>query len=179
MNNELAHHYAVALLDLAKSDFSSLRHDLEKAEKILENEKVFSYLSSPRLGRNGRLDLSKIVFSSFSSPLKGLLLSLSMHRHISYFKDIKKATIELMDDKEGIERGIIWSVRPLKKEEIKGMEETLTRKEGHQVVLENRLDSSLKGGVCITLHEKRYDGSVKEKMRQLEHFLLKGGKYGQ
>ena len=54
----------------------------------------------------------------------------------------------------------------------------VVEKGGKVIHLENRLDPSLRGGICVALKDRRYDGSLKEKARLLKKHLMKGDIYG-
>lgn len=179
MNDSLANSYASALYDLSKGHAEILKKNLVLAGKLLEKEECYPYLNSPRIGKEGRYKIASILFQEITfPPLHALLLVLATKRKLSLFPQIKESVEALIDEEEGVERGIVWSVRPLEKEEVASLENALQEKGGKVIHLENRLDPSLRGGICVALKDRRYDGSLKEKARLLKKHLMKGDIYG-
>ena len=132
-------------------------------------------LMSPRVEGEERLSLARMAFSPVKeSHLLSLLLLLAKKRKISLLPGVCEGYLSLLDKKNGTRRGIVHSVRPLSKEEIRSLEKALGDKEGGRVRLENRLDQSLIGGVSVTLGDRRYDGSIKGRARSLREALMKG-----
>ncbi len=73
---------------------------------------------------------------------------------------------------KGIGFGVVYSVRPLDKEHIEKLEETIGAELEQKVVLENKLDESLLGGFKIVINNNVWDGSYRSKLKDLKASLL-------
>ncbi len=73
---------------------------------------------------------------------------------------------------KGMGFGVVYSVRPLDKESIEKLEETIGAELEQKVVLENKLDESLLGGFKIVINNNVWDGSYRSKLKDLKASLL-------
>lgn len=163
---------ALFLLEEGKDIEGELRLALDVLKGIPGLEGV---LMSPRIGGEERAALAKKVFHEVKDQhLLSLLLLLCKKRKISLLPGVCEGYLQLLDKKNGTERGIVHSVRPLSEEEIHRLEKALGNEKGTRVRLENRLDESLIGGVTVTLGDRHYDGSIKGRARSLREALMKG-----
>lgn len=163
---------ALFLLEEGKDIEGELRLALDALKGIPGLEEV---LMSPRIEGEERASLAGKAFHEVKDQhLLSLLLLLSRKRKIALLPGVCEGYLQLLDKKNGTERGIVHSVRPLSEEEIHCLEKALGNEKGTRVRLENRLDESLIGGVTVTLGDRHYDGSIKGRARSLREALMKG-----
>ncbi len=163
---------ALFLLEEGKDIEEELRLALAALRGVPGLEAV---LMSPRIEGEERAALARKAFHEVKDQhLLSLLLLLSKKRKISLLPKVCEGYLLLLDKKNGTERGIVHSVRPLSAEEIRRLEKALACEKGTRVRLENRIDESLIGGVSVTLGDRHYDGSIKGRARSLREALMKG-----
>ena len=89
-----------------------------------------------------------------------------------YFKRICDEFIHLCNVHLGIDEGIIYSTQSLNKEQIKGVEEIISKITNKDVELHNRLNSRLIGGIRVALNDRVYDNSIRHSLDNLKKQLL-------
>ena len=78
-----------------------------------------------------------------------------------------------MDEKDGVSRGVVYSVIPLTEENITSLESETGKTLSKNVKLENRIDASLIGGVVVYVDGKLIDLSIKKRLSNLKQTILK------
>ena len=104
--------------------------------------------------------------------LKRKLYVLIDKNRIENYDDIFKEFIHLCNEELNIKEGIIETPRPLNKDLIKKLEDTLS-KDGKKVELYEKIDKSLISGFKITIDNHVIDNSLKNKINDLENTLLR------
>ena len=74
-----------------------------------------------------------------------------------------------------IKEGIIYSTEILSHEQIKKVEDKLSKIINAKVELTNQIDEKLIGGIKVIVDEKVFDGSIKNKLEKLKSTLISGG----
>ena len=73
----------------------------------------------------------------------------------------------------GVSEGLVYSVIPLDEQTLKKLEQKISKLEGVEVELTNKIDHNLIGGIKVVIHGKIYDGSIKNKLENMRTDLLK------
>ena len=84
-----------------------------------------------------------------------------------YFPKIVKAFKEFVNRKEGVAVGTIYSVQPLKPEQLAKFEEETSALLKENTKLENKLDPKLIGGVKILIDGRIIDASIRKRFEDL------------
>ncbi|MDU4935056.1 MAG: ATP synthase F1 subunit delta, partial [Peptostreptococcaceae bacterium] len=103
--------------------------------------------------------------------IKNFLKILIEQDRISFISDISDSYKELLNEKNNILEGFVISAIPMKKEEIKELEEKLSEKYNKNVTLENKVDKSILGGVLVRLGNEEIDGTVKTRLDKMKEQL--------
>ena len=74
----------------------------------------------------------------------------------------------------GILEGVVYVVNVLDTDTLNEIEKAVSQKEGKKVLLNQKLDTSLLGGIKVVIGDRVYDGSLKNKINSLQSELLKG-----
>lgn len=173
---ELYSNYASALYGLIeKGKSEEYLAALQGFCDLLEqNPDVKSALSSYSLSESDKTRLLEICFKGNSLPhlLEFAKVVLAHHR-IKHIKGITEAFAMLVHEQFGVKEGVAYSALPLQKKEIADLEDAFTKKLGVKVVLKNRVDENLLGGVKVALDGKVYDGSLRSRLLELHRKLKK------
>lgn len=178
ISRSIAKRYARGLFAVGEKD-GKYKDYLDEFNALLD-----FFAKEPRLGRpltlpilemSKRKDILSEVLRTFkvSAPLSNLLMMLLERNRMSYLSVIRDVYSELVDEKEGRVRGTIWSAFPLDENTKKRIESALKEKLKKDVLLDPVEDSSLIGGVKVSLKGTIFDGSVKRQLEILKENILK------
>ena len=173
---ELALNYASALYGIidpkraedylfALREFSSLLK-----ENPTFNRALCSYALSAE--EKGRLLEKTLGGSSLPHLLDFGNVILSHHR-MKYFGSIAEAFASLVNESSGVKEGIVYSASSLTKKQLSDLEEAFSAKLSCRVALKNKVDEMLLGGVKVALDGKVYDGSLRNRLLELQKNLKK------
>ena len=118
--------------------------------------------------------LSDIVKAPRLEAAPAALLGLLLERNrMNYLPSICDAYEEMVDEKEGLVRGVGYSAYPVAEDAKKRVEEALGERLGKRVLLDMREDRSLIGGIKVIVGGFRIDGSVKRQLELLNESMMK------
>ena len=108
------------------------------------------------------------VFSGrLTQELVNFLCILIDKGRFTHFERIIREYGRLYDSREGIIKGTIYSVEPLDEGRLAEFEKQTGKLMGGNVVLENRTDKSLIGGVKILVNGKIIDASIRSSLNRM------------
>lgn len=143
---------------------------------FLKHPEDLEFLSSYSVPKD---TIRKVIDESFASPalanLTSFLKVVSDKHAFPYFHDICQLYASLANASMGVREGIVYSASTLTSKEIKSIEQSLSKRLGVVVELEQRYDPSLIGGVKVAVDGKLFDGSLKNKIESLRKSLINGG----
>lgn len=178
MKDEVFINYATALFSLAKNENKVeiyLKEMKEVTEVLTSSPEILETFSSYRLSKEELYQLLDESFKKLESPSLLPFLKLLLSKHLlSSIREISADFYTLCNDYLGIKEGIIYSTKPLSKDEVTKIEDILGKKLNSKIYLKNRIDLNIIGGVKVVLDGKIYDGSVARKVENLRNELLKG-----
>ena len=97
-----------------------------------------------------------------------------MRGRMNYLAEIVKEFYTLYNIDKGILEGVVYAVNVLDTATLNEIEKAVSQKEGKKVLLNQKLDTSLLGGIKVVIGDRVYDGSLKNKINSLQSELLKG-----
>lgn len=169
--------YASALLSLAieENNVSYYKDEIKMLkDSFIENEEILHLFSSYFVLDSEKEKVLDNIYPN-NENIKNFIKIIIKNRRVNYLIKIFEEFIKEANEYIGVKEGIIYSVNKLSEEQIKKVEDALSTKLKTKVELVNKIDSKLIGGVKITVEDKIYDGSIKNKLEKLEESLLKGG----
>jgi F-type H+-transporting ATPase subunit delta len=174
--NEIASRYGLALFQIAKEDNSivSLKDEVKVLQDILlDNKEYVDVISSMFLSRKEKMEYVDKALCDFNINILNLVKILIENNRIHHIFDVLECFISLCNEAIGILEGIVYSVIALDKETLLKLEKKISIKENTEVHLKNKIDSTLIGGIKIVIHDRVYDGSIKNKIEQMKLDLRK------
>lgn len=177
IGSAVAKRYATALYELAEekgatqkvgADLSSLANAWESHDELRQ---VFL---NPQFG----LDAKRKVIGSLADRLgahvivKNTLQMLSDRRRLNHLPEIADVFVRLSERRSGKVRAEIVTATKLPEAYYTQLQETLKQATGKDVLLVRREDPSLIGGVVTTVGGRVFDGSIKNRLRELRSQLL-------
>lgn len=167
--------YARALLSIALDEKNVLAYKVamnQLNDYFLQNEEIGEYLKSYFVLEEDKYEIIDKISSQFNLKNLSSFIKLLVKKHrFNNFKYIEYEFNKLANEELNIHSGIVYSTIPLSKEEIALIEEAISQKEKQKVELINKIDKKLIGGVKVTLGDRVYDGSVKNKLEILKSEL--------
>ncbi len=114
--------------------------------------------------------IKALAMGTAPAALLGLLLE---RNRMNYLPSICDAYAEMVDNKEGLVRGVGYSAYPVSETAKARIEEALGARLEKRVQLDMREDKSLIGGIKVIVGGLRIDGSVKRQLELLNESMTK------
>ena len=173
---ELYSNYASALYGLIEKERSEQYLSVLQAfcDLLNENKQLKTALSSYVIGKEEKEKLLEICFKEESLPhlLEWGKVILSHHR-MGHIEEIVEAFAMLVHEQHGVKEGVAYTAAPLSKKQLQELEEAFSKKVAAKVVLRNKVDENLLGGIKVALDGKVYDGSLRSRLLELHRKLKK------
>jgi F-type H+-transporting ATPase subunit delta len=177
IGSAVAKRYATALYELAEekkvtdevgSDLSDLASIWESSEEL---QQVFQ---NPQFGLEAKRQVIASVAERAGAHaiVKNTLQMLSDRRRLEHLPEIAEAFTRLSERRSGKVRAEIVSATKLPEAYYSQLQKTLKQATGKDVILVRREDPSLIGGVITTVGGRVFDGSLKNRLRELRSQLL-------
>lgn len=163
--------YGTALYQAA-AELGKEAQILEEGRAVVEifrNEPEFeAVLRSPAVAAEAKKNLLCNVFEGrLTQELLNFLCILIDKGRFNRFRRIISEYARLYDSREGIIKGIIYSVEPLDSKRLAEFENQTSKLMGVRVILENQTDSSLIGGVKILADGRIIDASIRSRLNKI------------
>ncbi|MBR0599184.1 ATP synthase F1 subunit delta [Sinanaerobacter chloroacetimidivorans] len=167
--------YGKALL-LAATDVNKTEVILEEAKellKILDLEPEFrEFLSTPVVSAAEKKKVIADIFTGkICDELLNLLFILVDKGRAREFSNIIRKYKQLLDESRGYSIGTLFSVKLLSQEQLEIFEEKTGKLIQKKVKLENKIDTSIIGGVRIFIEGKVIDATIKKRLKDLSESL--------
>lgn len=180
MKKDRFENYANAIFSLAKEEDAVLLYKREASEILVtlqENPGFVDILASLSVPLSDIETTIDRVFGELKAKSLTSFLKVLCKKHIiQHYEGIFEGLISLCNAELGVKEGIIYSVDDMSSDDIKRIEESLSKKLDCEVSLENRIDHTLIGGYKISIDGKMIDASISSKLNRLKAALSKGGK---
>ena len=173
--SRVAKRYAQAFFEAAQDEkvLEQVESDMNLLAMKYDQVDEFKHLiDSPVISNEVKLKTFDELFRNMLNPLtlrfislliqknrEGLLPAIATHFH------------EFLDDFRGIVRGTVRTVIPLSEEQIRKLQVQLEAKIGKKVVLQQRVEEGLLGGVVVTVQDIVFDGSLRQQLNKLKYQL--------
>ncbi|MDR1796122.1 MAG: ATP synthase F1 subunit delta [Clostridiales Family XIII bacterium] len=168
--------YAHALFGAAKEAgaVSAIAEELEGVSGVFkEYPELKRIFLVPTLNVPEKKDAAEQVFKGrISRELLNFLYVLIDHHRVSSWDQIARKYAELVDEAEGLAKGVLYSTVPIEGKRLEAFEADAGKAVGKRVRLENRLDKSLIGGVVLYIDGKLVDLSVKDRLERMKQQML-------
>ena len=175
-----AYVYAEALLSLAfeKGVPGEVRRDLEEIQRILaEDVHTRNFFVTPRIGREQKNEVIDRVFGGrVTDYVKNFLKLVVDKGRAALLEKIIEAFIAGYHERQGELVAKVQSSQPLDDDEREGLKAAIkkrfTKKGVNEVILEERTDPALLGGIVLRVGDEFYDGSLRSRLDAARDRLL-------
>ncbi|MFH0900018.1 MAG: ATP synthase F1 subunit delta [Pseudomonadota bacterium] len=173
----LARRYARALFAIgaSKGTYETLGREVEEMAGLYSTSRDLTLaLTSPAIPSQKRRAVLEAVLrrAGIAGTTRSFLLALLERKRIEYLPVIAAELRTMVDDRAGRVRVEVTSARPLLADQVTRLSSLLERVAGKRVILDQRKDPELLGGVVAKLGDVVYDGSLRSQLEQMrERFL--------
>ena len=176
MESELPNNYANALFDLAKpEEFEDYLSAWEVFFTSLQDPNWKKFLASYSIPKEDKYRSIDVLYSFRKAPhFASFVKVVVSHNRVNLLPQIGDAFRSLVFASQGIKEGILLSASPLSEIDVAKIEVAISEKMGTKVVLRQKVDHTLLGGVKVNVEGKVYDGTLRARLQEL-HRSLKGG----
>lgn len=171
----VARRYATAVFSLAKeaNRVDAVGRNLAGAIEALEADaETRRFYLSPVIERKKKSGVLARAFASLDDITLNTLLLLVRKRREALLGPIGREFAKLALTDAGKEPLEIVSARELAPNEVNQIVVRLARTYGKSFEVDQRVDPALLGGIRITLHDRRIDGSLAGRLDELSRELL-------
>lgn len=173
---KLARIYAEALLDVAKERgaLEDVARDAENIRDLLASNREIAELFdlpdvSPAEMKNA---LEKAFSGGVHRFFLNMLLVLADNRRLSFLGPVCEAVGDYYNDLTGLVEARVITAEELDEGRRGRLAETIGRKTGKKVSLENRVDPNIIGGVVIVMDDTKIDGSVSTRLEKIKQGVI-------
>ncbi len=167
--------YGKSLYDLAASEMISdeIMKQLEMVQDLFrENEDYIRLLLEPSIAQKERLALLDQAFGEALHPyVLNFLKILTEKGILREFHSCVETYRRLYCKDQGIADAKVTSAAALEPEQLKLLREKLESMSGKRVLLQQRVDPSVLGGLLVEMDGRQYDGTVKGRLSDLRRKL--------
>ena len=166
--------YGGALFELAEESgrTEAILGDLKTAQlAFMENPKYKTLLDTPALSKEERLALIDAAFSGADEYVLNVIKMLCEKRNVHLFGAVVDDFCSLYDEARGIERVEAVTAVAMTDGQKNAMASKLEAIMGKTVVLTNKLDPSIIGGVVLRYSGVQLDGSIKTRLDEFKKNL--------
>jgi F-type H+-transporting ATPase subunit delta len=175
-SSRVSKRYAKALFDLAlqQDELAQVEKDLQMLNQDLQNIAEFrAMITSPVISRNIKNQIISELYKKRLQVLTYQFIELLLQKkRENILADIIQAFQELLDEHRGIIRGEVRSYLPLSTAQVNGLKAQLDKIYGKNVQLNQKTDSNLLGGFTITIKDRVYDLSLRNKLESMRTALV-------
>lgn len=172
----VASRYAESLFDLAleENKVELYKQDVEVLYQVfLKNPSFVEFFSHILISEQDKHQMiDKVFVDQVSGYVVNFVKLLIKKKRIKYIVMICASFKSLCNDYLGIEEGIIYSAFDLSNDQIKEIEDVMSKKENKKILLSSIKDESLIGGIKIQLKNQIIDSSIQNKLQTLKKELV-------
>ncbi len=175
----VARRYAKALFDVAQSagSLDAARHEVAGVAHAWRNTPEFrSALENPALGTEALRTLvtSLAAKLKLSEPVTRIFALLAERRRLAALPDLSAQFDRLIESRAGLVRADVTTVKKLDAASYAALQAALEQSSGKKVEIVAHEDPSILGGVITKMGDTVFDGSVRNRLRDLEEKVLRG-----
>src|SRR5699024_5755556 len=150
-----------------KNITSEFVSELAVVETVLEQNDSFApLLASPHVQRTDKLAIINTALNSIHVFINNEFKMMVERNRSSVILQMIQEFKNVYNEKNSIAHAVVTSVRSLSADELSNVEETFKKLlNKSSLIIENKVDESLLGGIRIRVGNTIYDGTLSNKLR--------------
>lgn len=175
MATVVSERYALSLYEVAKSEELAARlfDEMEAVSKIFEQYpdylKILTTPAIPFAEKKGVL--SQVFEGRVHGYMLNFLMLLTEKNRIGLLQEMAQAYKNLYYFDEGICEVTAVTAVPLMGDLFEKLKDKMTRVTGKRILLQNKVDASLLGGVLVRIENNQIDDTIKRRLDELARQL--------
>ncbi|MBN7773070.1 F0F1 ATP synthase subunit delta [Clostridium aminobutyricum] len=170
--------YGRALFEAAR-DENKVEIILDEVKQIrdlfIAEPDFYEFINTPVLsGAEKKHAVEQIFQGKISPEVLNFLFILIDKRRTRAFSGIVNQYQSILDEIAGISKGVIYSVEPLTGEQLEQFEQKTGKLLKKNVKLENKIDTTILGGVKVFIEGKVLDATIRKRLDDLKGNLKSG-----
>lgn len=173
---EIAARYGAALFGFAQDQnaLDDIHEEMAALDQAVNsNPQLIALLSDPITKSTEKKAVLAAISKPFSAAVKEFLSLLLAYDRFVDLSDIIQRFNKLYDQDKGIARGTVITAVKLDQEQLNHLQDAYAKKYHLNALrLENKVDSSILGGVILQVEDRVIDGSVKKRLDKIRVQLM-------
>ncbi|GAA4797474.1 ATP synthase F1 subunit delta [Olivibacter ginsenosidimutans] len=169
---KVASRYAKALLDLSieQQVLDQVKQNVEDFISVAKkHSELRAVLKNPIVKHDKKNNILKTLFGNqFQPVLIGFFTLMVNKGRGEILFGTAQEFIREYNEYKGIVIARVTSAAPLSEESKAALKEVIKSSTGHEVILENRVDSNLIGGFVVTVGDRQLDVSIAGRLNTLD-----------
>lgn len=172
---EVAHKYATALFLAAreKNILDSVHDELQSLHQVIRSDRaLLNFLSAPQVLEESKAKMLRETFEKRINRLLVEFLVVLVHKHrVNFLDEIIEEFGNQYETEKGIGRATVITALPMTKQERGEITTRLAARTGKTIVLQEKIDPSIIGGMIAMFDGDIIDGSVRHSLSELREQL--------
>ncbi|KAB2953807.1 F0F1 ATP synthase subunit delta [Heliorestis acidaminivorans] len=178
LTGAVSRRYAQALLEIGTqtNSLDQLENELGRFVVLLDdNRELQQHLYHPSIVVEAKKELVDAILTKdgYSQVARSFILLVIERRRENYLKDIYREFVRLANQARNLLEAQVTSAIELSQEQVKKLTKEIARLTGKTIILKQKVDPALIGGIVITIGDRVIDGSVVGKLQGMREALLK------
>ena len=174
---EVARTYSHALFASAQAhnQVDSINNDLNDVAAVVKHDSsLMKFLNTPNIAESTKTGLIRKLFGERLQRLSvEFLLVLIEKQRIAFLPEVIDEYTRLVEAENGIGRATVITAIALDEGQRSKLSEKLAAKTDLKIVLEEKIDDAIIGGMIVILHNEIIDGSIRHGLDLVEEQLSK------
>jgi F-type H+-transporting ATPase subunit delta len=167
-----ARRYAQAVFELTdKGQIAEWQSDLDRLSGLGQDAAISAYMGNPKIRFEDKAKLLGEKLSDINPMVMNMVYLLLAGSRLNMLPDIAGEYRRLADNYHGIERAEVTAAIPFDDEARLRLSRHLGELTGKKIILEDKVDPELIGGVVVRVAGKLLDGSTLGKLAALKRKL--------
>lgn len=174
MTGEIAKVYAEALFELCSENnsYDKVHTDINDCRKVFsDNPELLKFLSAPAINTDKKLELLSEIFSDCGT-VYNLLCIITIKNRAGCMDKITDCFNRLYNEYRNIAEITVTTCIPLSDSMREKLKAKLSAKFGKTVVMNEKVDKSILGGVIVQYGDIQIDSSIKSKLASVHNELI-------
>lgn len=176
MQNIASQRYSSALFELGKKQnkIELFLNQLKDISWILShNAELFEFINHPDIGIHEKNKVLKNVFGDrVEDELVELMFLLNEHGRLNEINSVYDSYEKLVLKYKGIKVAHVTTAVKMTDDEIEALKNKLSMKYNSKIIIKNKLDKEIIGGVYIRIEDEVIDGTIRGRLDMIKKHLM-------
>lgn len=173
----VARRYAKALFSITKNEkeAETVKKEIESLSNLIEaNREIKNLVFNPMYGKEDKEKILTAILqkTKSSDTTKNFIRLLLKKDRIKNLREVAEGLSDLIIEKQNKKKAVVISIEKLPEASLSKIRSRLSGITKKDIEIEERVDSSIIGGVIIQVGSLVYNGSIKTQLESVKNRLL-------